>query len=72
MKHWRLVYLAIPLTRAVFLGILWHNEAKSPELCAGVGRTTEVYKASGCADEAETAEYRLVYHTEGESPVPVW
>lgn len=72
MKHWRLVYLAIPLTIAVFLGILWHNEAKSPELCAGVGRTTEVYKASGCADEAETAEYRLVYHTEGESPVPVW
>jgi len=72
MKHWRLVYLAIPLMILVFLGIMCVNEQKSNDLCDGIGRNSEVYMASGCADEAETAEYRLVYHTEGESPVPLW
>lgn len=71
MKHWRLVYLAIPLTIFVFLGIMCVNGQKSPELCEGVGRAAAVYMTAASADDAEY-EYALDRYTEGESPVPVW
>lgn len=72
MKHWRLVYLAIPLMIFVFLGIMCVNGQKSPELCEGIGRTTEIYMVSGCADEAHTAERELDHYTEGHGEAPVW
>lgn len=75
MKNtWRLIYLSIPLTAAVFAGIMAHNAQKGPELCEGVGRVPEAvrYAAEAEAVEEEAAEYRLDSYTEGESPVPVW
>lgn len=72
MKHWRLVYLAIPLTVIVFWGIMWSNSRKSQELCEGVGRATAVYMTAGSADQAHIAEYRLETYTEGQGEAPVW
>ena len=74
MKHWRLVYLTIPLTAAVFGLMLWHNSAKGPELCEGVRRVPAVvrYAAEAEAETEEAAEYCMESYTEGESPVPVW
>lgn len=74
MKHWRLVYLAIPLTAAVFGLMLWHNSAKGPELCEGVRRVPAVvrYAAEAEAETEEAAEYRMDSYTEGEGPAPEW
>ncbi|MBO4697056.1 MAG: hypothetical protein J5643_07260 [Lachnospiraceae bacterium] len=74
MKHWRIVYLAIPLTLAVFELMLCANSAKGPELCEGVRRVPAVvrYAAEAEAETEETAEYRMESYTEGESPIPVW
>lgn len=72
MKHWRVVYLAIPLTILVFLGIMCVNGQKSPELCDGIGRETAVYRTAVCADEAQTDDYELERYTEGQGEAPVW
>lgn len=74
MKHWRLIYLTIPLTVAVFAAILLANEWKNARPAQGVGRVPEAvrYEAEAEAETEEVAEYRLVSYTEGESPVPVW
>lgn len=74
MKHWRLIYLTIPLTVAVFAAILLANGWKNARPAQGVGRVPEAarYADGAEAETEEAAEYRLDSYTEGESPVPVW
>lgn len=74
MKHWRLIYLTIPLTVAVFAAILLANEWKNARPAQGIGRVPEAvrYAAEAEAVEEETEEYRLVSYTEGDGPAPEW
>lgn len=74
MKNWRLIYLTIPLTVAVFAAVLLANEWKNARPAQGVGRVPEAVRYADGAEsvEEESAEYRLDSYTEGESPVPVW
>jgi len=74
MKHWRLVYLTIPLTVAVFAAILWANEGKANRPAEGVGRVPQVVRYADGAEavEEEAAEYRLDSYTEGDGPAPEW
>lgn len=74
MKHWRLIYLSIPLTVAVFAAILLANEWKNARPAQGVGRVPEAvrYTDGAEAGKAEAAEYRLDSYTEGDGPAPEW
>ena len=74
MKHWRLVYLAIPLTVAVFAAILLANEWKAARPAQGVGRVPEAvrYADGAKAETEEAAEYHLQSYTEGDGPAPEW
>lgn len=74
MKHWRLIYLTIPMTVAVFAAILLANEWRGARPAQGVGRVPEVARYADGAEavEEEAAEYRLVSYTEGDGPAPEW
>lgn len=74
MKNWRLIYLSIPLTVAVFAAILLANEWRNARPSQGVGRVPEAvrYATEAEAVEEEAAEYRLDSYTEGEGPAPEW
>jgi hypothetical protein len=73
MKHWRLVYLTIPLTVAVFAAILLANEWKSARPAQGVGRVPEVvrYESAVVETAAQTAPAYDEY-VEGEGDAPEW
>lgn len=72
--YWRVVYLAIPLTVAVFAAILLANAWKAARPDHGVGRMPEVARyADGVeAETEEAAEYRMESYTEGVGPAPEW
>ena len=71
---WRLVYLAIPLTVAVFAAVLLANEWKNARSVHSVGCVPEAvrYTDGAEAGKAEAADYHLDSYTEGEGPAPVW
>jgi len=73
MKHWRLIYLSIPLTALVFGLILWSNSKNDNRPCEGIGRVPSVarYCATVEAVEIKTAPAYDEY-TEGEGDAPEW
>lgn len=78
MKHWRLVYLSIPLTIIVFAGIMAHNDAKAgaesiplPAKITGTAQYDVPAVAEPETEEEETSAVMRVY-IEGDGPAPEW
>jgi len=74
MKHWRLVYLAIPLTVLVFAGIaIWNGRTAGEEPAEGIGRVPTVRRYAASAREEEIPSLPVYdEYTEGEGEAPAW
>ena len=74
MKHWRLVYLAIPLTVLVFAGTaIWNGRTAGEEPAEGIGRVPTVRRYAASVQEEEIPSLPAYdEYTEGEGEAPAW